>query len=113
VEVATLVQTMNHFFIATAKLELGSIVSSRRKSGTSERSMIGTATRSSESYQIQTAPAFEIHYSIADLAKQPRLGRETARLLEKDESGVLKIRLPKATTRCTGVPESVDREEAT
>ena len=53
---------------------------------------------------------FELHFSIGDLAKQWRLGRETVRLLVKDEPGVLKIRmgLRKASTRYS-VPESVAR----
>jgi hypothetical protein len=53
---------------------------------------------------------FEAHYSIGDLAKQWRLGRETIRLLVKDEPGVLKIRmgLRKSMTRYS-VPESVAR----
>ena len=53
---------------------------------------------------------FERHYSIADLARQWRLGRETVRLLVKNEPGVLKIRLGRlrAMTRYS-VPESVAR----
>lgn len=53
---------------------------------------------------------FERHYSIGDLAKQWRLGRETVRLLVKDEPDVLKIRLGrrKAMTRYS-VPESAAR----
>ena len=54
--------------------------------------------------------ALEPHYSIADLAKRWRLGRETVRLLVKNEPGVLKIKLGqrKALTRYS-VPESVAR----
>jgi hypothetical protein len=72
--------------------------------------MLGTTTRNPESRQIQIDSTFEIHYSIGDLAKQWRLGRETVRLLVKDESGVVKIRLGKrkAMTRYS-VPESVAR----
>lgn len=53
---------------------------------------------------------FEAHYSIAELARQWKLGRETVRLLVKDEPDVLKIRLGrrKALTRYS-VPESVAR----
>ncbi len=53
---------------------------------------------------------FEAHYSITDLARQWRVGRETVRLLIKDEPGVLKIRMGrrKAMTRYS-VPESVAR----
>lgn len=53
---------------------------------------------------------FETHYSIADLARTWRIGRETVRLLIKDEPGVVKIRLGlrKSMTRYS-VPESVAR----
>jgi hypothetical protein len=53
---------------------------------------------------------FEAHYAIAELARQWKLGRETVRLLVKDEPDVLKIRLGrrKALTRYS-VPESVAR----
>jgi hypothetical protein len=53
---------------------------------------------------------FELHYSIADLAKQWRLSRETIRVLIKDEPGVVRIRLGrrKSMTRYS-VPESVAR----
>lgn len=62
---------------------------------------------------VHLAPAdttSETHYSIGDLAKQWRLGRETVRLLVKDEPGVLRIRLGrrKSQTRYS-VPESVAR----
>ena len=58
----------------------------------------------------QVDSTFEPHYSIADLAMQWRLGRETVRLLVKDEPGVLKVRMGrrKAMTRYS-VPESVAR----
>jgi hypothetical protein len=57
-----------------------------------------------------TDTTFEIHYTIGQLAKQWKLGRETVRLLVKDEPGVLKIRmgLRKVMTRYS-VPESVAR----
>jgi hypothetical protein len=53
---------------------------------------------------------FEPHYSIGELARQWKLGRETVRLLVKNEPGVLKIRmgLRKAMTRYS-IPESVAR----
>jgi hypothetical protein len=72
--------------------------------------MIGTASRNSEAHPIQFDSTFEIHYSIGDLAKQWRLGRETVRLLVKDEPEVLKIRMgrKKRLTRYS-VPESVAR----
>jgi hypothetical protein len=72
--------------------------------------MIGTAIQNQQSHLVQSDTTFEMHYSIADLAKQWRLGRETVRLLVKDEPGVLKIQLGrrKALTRYS-VPESVAR----
>jgi hypothetical protein len=53
---------------------------------------------------------FEAHYTIGELARQWKLGRETVRLLIKDEPDVLKIRLGrrKALTRYS-IPESVAR----
>jgi len=53
---------------------------------------------------------FEAHYSVGELARQWKLGRETVRLLVKDEPGVLKIRMGrrKALTRYS-IPESVAR----
>ena len=58
----------------------------------------------------QSDTTFELHYSIADLSRQWRVGRETVRLLIKDEPGVLKIRMGrrKAMTRYS-VPDSVAR----
>ena len=53
---------------------------------------------------------FEAHFTIADLARQWKLGRETVRLLVKDEPGVLKIRLGRRKTMTRySVPESVAR----
>jgi hypothetical protein len=59
---------------------------------------------------VQLDSTFEVHYSIGDLARQWRLGRETVRLLVKDEPGVLKIRMGirKSLTRYS-IPESVAR----
>jgi hypothetical protein len=53
---------------------------------------------------------FESHYSIGELARQWKLGRETVRLLVKDEPGVVRIRMGrrKAHTRYS-IPESVAR----
>ena len=72
--------------------------------------MIGTPIQNLQSHLVQSDTTFEMHYSIADLAKQWRLGRETVRLLVKDEPGVLKIQLGrrKALTRYS-IPESVAR----
>lgn len=66
--------------------------------------------RAQESGQAPFDSTFEVHYTIGDLARQWRLGRETVRLLVKDEPGVLKVRmgLRKSMTRYS-VPESVAR----
>ena len=72
--------------------------------------MVGNAIQHQPSHLIRSDTTFEMHYSISDLARQWRLGRETVRLLVKDEPGVLKIQLGrrKALTRYS-VPESVAR----
>jgi hypothetical protein len=72
--------------------------------------MMPAVTRKFESHQIQIDTTFEVHYSISDLARQWRLGRETVRLLVKDDPGVLKIRMgPRKTLTRYSVPESVAR----
>jgi hypothetical protein len=54
------------------------------------------------------ASAFERHYRVGELAKLWGLGRETVRLLVKDEPGVLKIRQGRRRAQTTySVPESV------
>jgi hypothetical protein len=60
--------------------------------------------------QFGSDTTFEAHYSISDLASRWRLGRETVRLLVKDEPGVVKIRMGrrKSMTRYS-VPESIAR----
>ena len=53
-------------------------------------------------------PAFERHYRIGELAAKWQLGRETVRLLVKDERGVIKIRLGRKKAHTIySVPESV------
>ena len=53
-------------------------------------------------------PAFERHYRIGELAEMWKLGRETVRLLVKDETGVIKIRLGRKRAHpISSVPESV------
>ena len=53
-------------------------------------------------------PAFERHYRIGELAEIWKLGRETVRLLVKDEIGVMKVKLGrKRTNTVYSVPESV------
>ena len=57
---------------------------------------------------------FEPHYTIGELARQWKLGRETIRLLIKDESGALRIRMGRNNRRTTcSVPESVARRANT
>ena len=75
-----------------------------------EYNVAAIALRNQAPHHINSDSTFEAHYSIGDLAKQWRLGRETVRLLVKDEPGVIKVRmgLRKAITRYS-VPESVAR----
>ena len=57
---------------------------------------------------MQVDTTFETHYSLADLAKQWSLSRETVRLLVKDEPGICRIQLGKKKIMCRySVPESV------
>jgi hypothetical protein len=50
---------------------------------------------------------FEKHYRVSELAELWGLGRETVRLLVKDEPGVIRIRLGRKKTHTTySVPES-------
>ena len=61
----------------------------------------------SESVSLEQA-AFERHYRIGELAEMWKLGRETVRLLVKDEQGVIKIRLGRKRAHTIySVPESV------
>jgi len=51
---------------------------------------------------------FERHYRIGELAAMWKLGRETVRLLVKDEDGVIRIRLGRKKAHTIySVPESV------
>lgn len=53
-------------------------------------------------------PAFERHFRIGELAEIWKLGRETVRLLVKDEHGVIKVRLGRKKAQTVySVPESV------
>ena len=53
-------------------------------------------------------PALERHYRIGELAEMWRLGRETVRLLVKDEPGIIKIRLGRKRSHTIySIPESV------
>jgi hypothetical protein len=72
--------------------------------------MAGATFRTSFPQPLSADSTFENHYTIADLAGQWRLGRETVRLLVKDEPGVLKVRmgLRRSLTRYS-IPDSVAR----
>ena len=72
-----------------------------------EIAQAATSTRRTESPAL-AHPAFERHYRIGELAETWQLGRETVRLLVKDEPGVIRVRLgrKKAHTNYS-VPESV------
>jgi hypothetical protein len=66
-----------------------------------------TSTRSAESSAPED-PTFERHYRIGELAAKWQLGRETVRLLVKDDRGVIKIRLGRKKAHTIySVPESV------
>lgn len=52
---------------------------------------------------------FETHYSIADLAKQWRLSRESIRLLIMDEPGVIRLSLGRTSMCRYSIPASVAR----
>jgi hypothetical protein len=67
-----------------------------------------SADRAARPSDAAAHPAFERHYRIAELAEMWNLGRETVRLLVKDEQGVIKIRLGRKRTHTIySVPESV------
>ena len=78
-----------------------------RRFSDQEIAQAATPTRITES----SAPvdsAFERHYRIGELAAKWQLGRETVRLLVKDERGVIKIRLGRQKAHTIySVPESV------
>ena len=66
-----------------------------------------TPTTNTESSAPEHA-AFERHYRIGDLAEMWQLGRETVRLLVKDERGVIRVRLGRKKAHTVySVPESV------
>ena len=72
-----------------------------------EIAQAATPTRSTESSAL-SHPAFERHYRIGELAEMWQLGRETVRLLVKEERGVIKIRLGhKKAHTIYSVPQSV------
>ena len=79
----------------------------RRRFSDQEIAQAATSTRSTGSAALRH-PAFERHYRIGELAETWQLGRETVRLLVKDERGVIKIRLGRKKAHAIySVPESV------
>jgi hypothetical protein len=53
-------------------------------------------------------PTFEVHYKVSQLASMWKVGRETIRLLVKDEPGVLRIRQGRKKARTAySIPTSV------
>jgi len=78
-----------------------------RRFGDQEITQTASPTRITESSAPED-PAFERHYRIGELAAKWQLGRETVRLLVKDERGVIKIRLGRKKAHTIySVPESV------
>ena len=72
-----------------------------------EIAQAATPTKARESASVEHA-AFQRHYRIGELAEMWKLGRETVRLLVKDEQGVIKIRLGRKKAHTAySVPESV------
>jgi hypothetical protein len=66
-----------------------------------------SAARSRESGSLEH-PTFERHYRVGELADMWKLGRETVRLLVKDEQGVIKVRLGRKKAHTIySIPESV------
>jgi hypothetical protein len=78
-----------------------------RRFSDQEIAQAATPSTSTESLALKH-PAFERHYRIGELAEMWQLGRETVRVLVKDERGVIKIRLGrKKAHTIDSVPESV------
>jgi hypothetical protein len=68
----------------------------------------GNAAKSSRNSELGDRPTFERHYRVGELATMWNLGRETVRLLVKDEPGVIRIRLGRKKAHTIySVPESV------
>ena len=71
-----------------------------RYSGDQQIANAAALTRPRESAPLER-PAFERHYRIGELAEMWKLGRETVRLLVKDEQGVIS---GSASTPCGARP---------
>ena len=70
------------------------------------RDIVTAGSTSSEGHAEQ--PAFERHYRVGELAEMWNIGRETVRLLVKDEPGVIRIRLGRKKAHTIySVPASV------
>ena len=68
----------------------------------------GDAARAARNSESRDRPTFERHYRIGELAELWNLGRETVRLLVKDEQGVIRVRLGRKKAHTIySVPESV------
>ena len=71
---------------------------------------VGPSVNSAAALPQPAAPAFERHYRVGELADMWKLGRETVRLLVKDEMGIIKIHLGRKKAHTSySVPESVAR----
>ena len=82
-------------------------VDSKRSLGKSANETQHSPSEEEESV-FQAHPTFERHYRIGELAEMWKLGRETVRLLVKDEQGVIKIRRGRRKAHTIySVPESV------
>jgi hypothetical protein len=67
-----------------------------------------TIAKEERSVSAEQTAALERHYRIGELAEMWKLGRETVRLLVKNEEGVIKIRLGRKKAHTIySVPESV------
>ena len=78
-----------------------------RRFSDQENAQAATPTRITESPAPED-PAFERHYRIGELAEMWQLGRETVRLMVKDERGVIRVRLGRKQAHTIySVPESV------
>jgi len=83
------------------------MTSAERTFGLADRETTTVKPTSRESTGLEHS-AFERHYRVGELAQMWKLGRETVRLLVKDEQGVIKIRLGRKRAHTIySVPESV------
>lgn len=84
------------------------MISTERRFGESRPGDTSEGNQARESAPPPEHPAFERHFRIGELADMWKLGRETVRLLVKDEQGVIRIRLGRKKAHTIySVPESV------